>query len=77
MHADLDTDAEPLPTARLDGLYHLGDGLALMHQLGTQAVGAGPALRTAAVDVDAVAIGPDEGSGARELEWRAGGELCY
>ncbi|KAI9844065.1 MAG: hypothetical protein M1830_007657 [Pleopsidium flavum] len=75
MHSNLNTNAKPFPTAPLDFSHHLGDRLALVHQLRAQTVSAGPALRTPTVDVDAIAIGLDESGGTRELKGGAGRKL--
>lgn len=69
---DLDADTAPLGTvditllayvpavvcqtlSRLDD--HVTDKLALLHERGTESLGAGPGLGAAAVEVDAVHIG--------------------
>lgn len=75
MQPYLNTNTKPLPTAPLNLSHHLSNSLGLMHQLRPETISASPALRTAAVDVDAVAVGLNEGCGAGEFEWGASGEL--
>ncbi len=75
MNPNLNTNRKPPPTHLLNRPDHIPDHLALVHQGRAQAVGARPALRTAAVEVDAVAVRLHQGRGAGEFEGRAGGEL--
>ena len=65
----------PQPRAGVDD--HVAHQLAALHQRGAQALGAGPGLRAAAVEVDAADGRGREGGGARELGGRGGAELDY
>lgn len=90
MHADLDADAAALGAGEgelfVDGPaitaevsagfdHHVADKLALFHEGRAECLGAGPGLRTPTVEVDATAVGRDEGGCPCELEGYVGSEL--
>lgn len=54
---------------------HVPHQLPALHERGAEDLGAGPALRTPAVEVDAVDKGGGEGGGALEFQGHVGAEL--
>ena len=90
MDSNLHTDTPPLRTVHVlihahipplvpqgrPRLYdHVAHKLALVHESGTQRLGAGPGLWAAAIEVDAIDEGGGEGRRAGELQGAVGAEL--
>ena len=75
--AYLDADAKVRTAPRLGRPDHVGDLGRVVHELGAHTVLTGPALRTAAVDVDAVAVRPYHLGGPAQVQRRRAPELNH